>query len=121
MVECSDGLIEIQNMLKKEVGDEWMGHIRYKDISTELGALGETDYSGIITLLSQAEQMHKMVVEGLVDAIDLRCGQPVSSRGKESFKECVSRKLSGSTFKNIAESREAFSQAAKECGGKEGK
>ncbi len=80
MVECSDGLKEIQNMLKGALADEMMGTVRYKDIATEFGALGEKDYSAIFTLLSQAEHMHKMVLEGLVDAIDLRCGQEVSSQ-----------------------------------------
>lgn len=80
MSNCSDGLLEMQNILKKAMDDEWMGFVRYKDISTELGALGEKDYSAIIQLLSQAEQTHKMVIEGLIDAIDLRCGLPVRSK-----------------------------------------
>ena len=121
MVKCSDNLIEVQNALKKELRDEEEGAYRYKQLASILAGMEETDYSKIITLLAQAEHMHKVVIEGLVDAIDLRCGQPVSSQGEESFKECVGRKLSGSTFKNIAESREAFSQAAKECGKKEEK
>lgn len=80
MVKCSEGLIEMQDMLKKALDDEVMGFQRYRQISTELGALGEKDYSGIIQLLSQAEQMHKLAIEAIVDAIDLRCDQPVSSQ-----------------------------------------
>jgi len=80
MMKCSEGLLEIQKTIKNSLADEVMGTVRYKDISTELGALGEKDYSGIFQLLSQAEQMHKMVLEGLVDAIDVRCRKEVSSQ-----------------------------------------
>ena len=78
--KCSDNLRAIQNVMKQELRDEIEGASRYREMATKLDAMGETSYSEIITLLAQAEQMHKMVVEGLVDAIDLRCGQEVSSK-----------------------------------------
>ena len=80
VAKCSDNLLAVQNALKQELRDEAEGSSRYKEIATKFTAMGETDYSGIIHLLAQAEQMHKMVLEGLVDAIDLRCGQEVSSQ-----------------------------------------
>ena len=83
MVKCSDNLLAIQNAMKQELRDEAEGSSRYREMAVKLTALGETDYSGIFHLLSEAEHMHKVVLEALVDAIDLRCGQDVSSqRGK---------------------------------------
>ncbi len=79
-VKCADALIELKNAMKRELRDEADGSSRYREMATKLTALGETNYSGIFTLLSQAEQMHKMVLEGLVDAIDLRCGSEPSSK-----------------------------------------
>ncbi len=80
MVECSDNLKSIQAIMKQELRGEIEGASRYREMAGKLVAMGEDNYSEIFTLLSQAEQMHKMVVEGLVDAIDLRCGQEVSSQ-----------------------------------------
>uniref|UniRef100_A0A6M3MFJ8 Rubrerythrin diiron-binding domain-containing protein n=1 Tax=viral metagenome TaxID=1070528 RepID=A0A6M3MFJ8_9ZZZZ len=80
MAKCADNLLALQNALKQELRGEAEGSSRYREIATKFTALGETDYSNIFTLLAQAEHMHKMVIEGLVDAIDLRCGQEVSSQ-----------------------------------------
>ena len=80
MSKCADNLIELKNAMKRELQDEAAGSSRYREMAVKLTALGETDYSGIFHLLSEAEHMHKVVLEGLVDAIDLRCDQEVSSQ-----------------------------------------
>jgi len=83
VIECKDNLKEVQSALKKELRDEEEGAYRYKQLASILASMQETDYSGIIHLLAQAEHMHKVVLEGLVDAIDLRCGEePSSQKGK---------------------------------------
>uniref|UniRef100_A0A6M3X552 Rubrerythrin diiron-binding domain-containing protein n=1 Tax=viral metagenome TaxID=1070528 RepID=A0A6M3X552_9ZZZZ len=78
--KCSDNLLSIQNVMKQELRDEGEGASRYREMATKLTAMGEPQYSETIKLLSQAEQMHKMVLEAIVHAIDLRCGQEVSSK-----------------------------------------
>ncbi len=83
MSKCSDNLLELQKDMKRELQDEAAGSSRYREMAAKLTGIKETKYSEIFTLLSQAEQMHKMVIEGLVDAIDLRCDLPISSK-KES-------------------------------------
>ncbi len=80
MSKCSDNLLELQKVMKRDLLDEAEGSSRYREMATKLTAMRETNYSEIFTLLAQAEQMHKMVIEGLVDAIDLRCGREVSSQ-----------------------------------------
>ncbi len=80
MVKCSDKLIEVQNALKKELRGEEEGAERYKLLADILSNQGEKDYSDTIMLIHQAEVMHKKVIEVLVDAIDLRCDQEVSSQ-----------------------------------------
>ncbi|HDZ50128.1 MAG TPA: hypothetical protein ENH69_02780 [Candidatus Aerophobetes bacterium] len=80
MVECSDKLKEVQNALKKELRGETDGAERYKLLADILSNQGEKDYADTILLIHQAEVMHKKVIEVLVDAIDLRCGQEVSSQ-----------------------------------------
>ena len=80
MAECADNLIEVQNAMKQELRDEAEGASRYKQLASILGGMGENDYSKIFTLLAQAEDMHKVVLESLVDAIDLRCGEEPSSK-----------------------------------------
>ena len=83
IIKCSDTLIELKNAMKRDIQDEIDGTSHYREAATKLGALRETDYSGIFHLLSDAEHMHKMVIEALVDALDLRCGlEPSSQRGK---------------------------------------
>jgi len=83
MAKCADNLIELKNAMKRDIQDEIDGTSHYREMATKFTALGETDYSGIIHLLAQAEHMHKVVLEGLVDAIDLRCGEePSSQRSK---------------------------------------
>ncbi len=80
MLKCSDNLKAIQNALKQELRGEEDGSSRYREIAAKFTHMGETDYSGILTLLSQAENMHRQVLGAIVDAIDLRCGQEVSSQ-----------------------------------------
>ncbi|KKK42964.1 hypothetical protein LCGC14_3169210 [marine sediment metagenome] len=80
MSNCSDGLLEIREAMKREMRGEAASRTMYQDMAGKFKHLGEEGYSDIFTLLSQAEQMHKQVIEGLIDAIDLRCGLPVSSK-----------------------------------------
>ncbi|KKN16297.1 hypothetical protein LCGC14_0977230 [marine sediment metagenome] len=80
MSSCSDSLLELKEAMKREMRGEATGSSTYQDMAGKLKQLGEASYSEIFILLSQAEQMHKMVIEGLIDAIDLRCGLPVSSK-----------------------------------------
>ena len=80
MSNCSDGLLEMKEVMNREMRGELEGSTMYQDIAGKFKHLGEANYSEIFTLLAQAEQTHKMVIEGLIDAIDLRCGPPVSSK-----------------------------------------
>jgi len=80
MAKCADNILEVQNAFKKHLRDEEEGSYQYRNLASILGGMGEDDYSKIFTLLAEAEHMHKVVIEALVDAIDLRCGQEVSSQ-----------------------------------------
>ncbi len=78
-MECSANLLELQNIMKRELRDEADGASRYREMASKLIVIGETNYSETIKLLSQAENMHRQVLEAIVDAIDLRCDQEISS------------------------------------------
>jgi len=73
MSKCSASLIELRNAMKREIPDERAASGGYQEMATKMTALGETNYADIFRLLSDAEMMHRVVLESLVEALDFRC------------------------------------------------
>ena len=95
MSKCSASLIELQNAMKREIADEIAGSKMYQDMAVKLTALGETNYSEIFHLLSDAEHMHSIVLESLVEALDFRCEEALedpSSPLRQEISETLRRK-----------------------------
>ena len=73
MSKCSASLIELRNAMKRETADERDGSSRYLDMAIKLKAMGETNYSEVLHLLADAENMHRVALESMVEAITFRC------------------------------------------------
>lgn len=74
MVECSAGLIELKNAIKRELRDESDAAKRYTEMAAKFTYYGERKYSDILHLIAGQEQLHNQVLERIVDALDLECG-----------------------------------------------
>ena len=66
-------LIELKNSLKGELDDEGSAAHKYADMAAKFTHLHEKPYADTLRLISGHEELHRLVLIGIIDEIELKC------------------------------------------------
>jgi len=73
--DCSDGLLELRNQLKREIDDELNASRKYKEASVKMLAHGHGASAYHLKKISEQEHMHSYMLRHIVDIITEDCGE----------------------------------------------
>jgi hypothetical protein len=71
---CPVELINLRNAIQKELDSEEAAGELYREMSYKLVKLDEPEKAIILRLMASQEEFHRTVLQGIVVAIDKKCG-----------------------------------------------
>jgi len=73
-MSCSNDLLLLRNAIKQQLDDEEAAGKMYRGMAKKFIELEEPQKAIILRLMASQEEFHKVALETVIEAIDLKCG-----------------------------------------------
>ena len=70
---CSKAIIELRDRIRKDLEDEDTAAQKYHAMAEEFMKMGNMTKANIMRLIGGQEQLHRVILESLVETISLEC------------------------------------------------